>query len=70
MDAEAIKNSKLEATMDEGDEYWVKMKDFKSDNMLASFFDFCPYIKKEGGKLVLKDTLCFKQKGYICARSD
>lgn len=63
---EEIESSDLSKIIGYSEEYWVKVKGFKSDNVMASFFDFCPYITKEQGKIVLKDTLCFKQKGFIC----
>lgn len=59
-------SSELSALINEGEEYWVKVKDFQSQSVMASFFDFCPFLTKENGSVVLKDTLCFKQKGFIC----
>lgn len=60
------KTTELSDMIHEGEEFWIKVKDFQSENVMASFFDFCPYITKENGLVILKDTLCFKQKGFIC----
>lgn len=47
-------------------EYWVNVEDYKSDNSLAGFFRFCPYLLKENGAVVLSDNFCHRKKGFIC----
>ena len=58
--------STLTSAVGEGEEYWVKIEDFKSTSRMAQFFDFCPYITKRNGDIVLEDTLCYKRKGFFC----
>ena len=66
MDESELASTRLSSIVSDGQEYWVKIKNFRSKNKMAAFFDFCPYITKENGNVVLRDTLCYKSKGFFC----
>jgi len=63
---EALNDSKLNVIIEEGEEFWVEIADYKSANIMAGFFEFCPFIAKTKGKLILQDTFCHKSKGFFC----
>lgn len=63
-----LQSAALASEIDEGKEYWVNIPRFRSKNRLSLYFDFCPYITKEGGTVLLKDTLCYKSKGFLCQK--
>lgn len=63
-----LDDRQLPALIDGGsDGYWIQVADYKSTNPLASFFDFCPYLIREGERIVIRDNYCHRKKGFLCA---
>ena len=66
MNKSELQSPELAEVIEEREEYWIRIKNYRSKNSMSHFFDFCPYITKENGRVVIRDTLCYKSKGFFC----